>query len=109
MVGQKEMFFEIWDERPKVCTICYNPLGNEPNAWFFSHTIGKGAYPAFKLRKKNIDLMCANCHHLYDHSTHVAKTIANFGWVFKKAERLKQQYNWYIRNRLLVDSRLKHQ
>ena len=52
MVGQRDMFLEIWDERKHTCSVCYTPLGNEPNAWFFAHVLSKGAYPAFKLRKK---------------------------------------------------------
>jgi hypothetical protein len=109
MVGQKEMFLEIWDERKHVCQVCFSKLGNEPNAWFFAHVISKGNYPAFKLRKKNIALICQECHYTLDHQTHVAKRIANFKWLINLGERLKRQYYWYQNNKLIVDYRLERQ
>ena len=42
--SQKQMFFEIWNEREHVCTNCKRHLGNEPLAQYFSHIKPKGLY-----------------------------------------------------------------
>lgn len=64
--GEKALFLEIWDERPHVCSCCNAPLGEEPKPVFFSHLLSKGAYPAFRLLKRNIWLKCEECHVLWE-------------------------------------------
>lgn len=66
--GELEMFCEIWEERPHYCsnTNCGRFLGNEMNIQFFSHRKSKGAYPELRLCKDNIDLLCSDCHHIYE-------------------------------------------
>lgn len=67
--GEREMFMEIWGERPHYCVNknCGKYLGEEPKAIYFSHRKSKGAYPSLRLEKSNIDLLCETCHHEYDH------------------------------------------
>lgn len=60
--GEKELFFEIWAERPHKCSNCGKSLGNIPNVRFFSHIKSKGAYPELRLDKENIELLCLDCH-----------------------------------------------
>jgi hypothetical protein len=68
--GEWEMFLEIWKERPHYCVNkkCGKYLGEEPQAIFFSHRKSKGAYPELRLCKDNIDLLCPECHRLWDFS-----------------------------------------
>ena len=58
VTGEWCMFVEIWNERPHYCVNkdCGRFLGEEPLAIFFSHRKSKGAYPALRLEKSNIDL-----------------------------------------------------
>lgn len=64
--GEKALFLEIWDERSHVCSCCSAALGEEPKPIFFSHLLSKGAYPAFRLLKRNIWLKCEECHVLWE-------------------------------------------
>lgn len=67
--GEKDLFIEIWKEEceksypdcPK-CRCCKAPLGFEPKPIFFSHLLSKGAYPSFRLIKRNIWICCPKCH-----------------------------------------------
>jgi len=64
--GEKELFLQIWEDRPHFCINCGKFLGNEPKAFFFSHKHSKGADPSKRLDKSNIDLLCWDCHQVRD-------------------------------------------
>ena len=64
--GELELFKEIWAERPHICTKCGKPLGATLKPIFFSHIKSKGAYPELRLMKTNIELVCAECHQIYE-------------------------------------------
>lgn len=40
--GEKELFFEIWNERIHYCINCNEYLGNEAKSFHFSHIKPKG-------------------------------------------------------------------
>ncbi len=67
--GEGEIFKEIWDERPHVCTWCKVHLGNEMRTWFFAHIKSKKQFPELRLDKVNIMLHCLECHTEYDQGT----------------------------------------
>jgi hypothetical protein len=54
----KDLYREIWAERAHVCAACGYPL-SRPVANVFSHIKGKGAHPALKFEKSNIELLCS--------------------------------------------------
>ena len=64
--GEKEIFIEIWQERPHVCENCKTFLGNEPKIWMFAHIIPKSVNRILRLVKKNIRLLCYDCHDALD-------------------------------------------
>lgn len=64
--GEKNIFLELWNERPHICTNCMIHLGDEPIAHFFSHIISKKRKPELRLEKTNIRLLCFECHYSYD-------------------------------------------
>lgn len=64
--GEKDLFLEIWNERPHVSEINGDPLGETPHVYFFMHVVGKKAYPNFRLKKKNIKLATFDQHYYYD-------------------------------------------
>jgi len=89
---QKKMFIEIWKERPHVSELSGEYLGDEMNAWFFAHILGKGAYPHLKLVKENIMLVTQAEHWTLDQQTHRAKAYDLYDPFFEKAQQLKEKY-----------------
>lgn len=65
--GEKQLFEEIWAERPHICTNCEKSLGDEPKVYFFAHIKSKGSSSKLRLDKKNIRLLCWDCHYAHDH------------------------------------------
>lgn len=71
--GEYNVFLEIWNEREHICTNCKQSLdrfvseetGN-PSAMLFSHIKSKGSRPDLRNNKGNIELLCPDCHHLYE-------------------------------------------
>ena len=88
---QKKLFLEIWEERKHKCDLCEKHLGHEPLAFFFSHILSKGAYPAFKLNKENIMLNCWDCHQSWDFGD--PKKLKNYNNIVKLKNELKYEYN----------------
>lgn len=60
--GERELFAEIWKERPHVCTHCGTELPEPARSYYFSHIKSKGAFPELRLEKSNIELTCLKCH-----------------------------------------------
>lgn len=92
--GEKELFLQIWEERPHVSEISGKSLGNEPKAIYFFHILGKGAYPAYKLNPDNI-ILTTEQEHIDWHSMGKDDLIQKepkFKKVFEKYETLKSRY-----------------
>lgn len=93
--GEKQIFEEIFEEAaqksypdaPK-CACCPNRIW-QPGPINFSHLLGKGAYPAFRLRKENIWLCCEQCHREWETTDRRAH---KFAAKLAEANRLKQLY-----------------
>lgn len=64
--GERELFLEIWEERPHFCEKCGKFLGNIPKPEFFSHKHSKGSRPDLRLCKENIELNCRECHYKHE-------------------------------------------
>lgn len=96
MVGQAQLFKQIWDKRLHESYISETFLGDEMKAQFFAHVIPKGSYPKFKLYEKNIVLLTFEEHILWDHQRD--KIRANKIWLkkweklFLLEEKLKTEY-----------------
>lgn len=88
--GQKTIFMEIWNERPHVSEVSGEYLGNEPNVSFFSHILGKKAYPRFILNKNNILLMTFEEHYEFDFGSPEGSM---WDKVFELKEQLKIEYH----------------
>jgi hypothetical protein len=93
MDSQRELFFKIWMERPHYSEVSGAYLGEDARAHYFAHILGKGAYPAFKLREDNIVLLTMEEHRQFDQGD-VDKLKKDPRWskVFEKKELLKQEY-----------------
>ena len=90
--GELELFKEIWDKRPHVCTVCDARLPMF-TVRFFAHILGKGTEPAARLDPDNIDIMCYPCHYRYDHETNRAAGDPRYDWVFDKKIEIRAKYN----------------
>lgn len=81
----KDMYLEVWEERPHYSEISGEPLlgiNNPKWLWQFAHVLGKGAFPSFKFRKENIMLMLPEEHEKQE-------TFPKF---MERKEELKSQY-----------------
>lgn len=63
--GELALFKEIWNERPHFCEVSGKPL-KEFSVGLFSHVLTKGAYPGFRLYKKNIVLCTYEWHQTWE-------------------------------------------
>lgn len=64
--GERDLFLEIWRERPHICINCKKSLGDEPRTYMFSHIKSKGSNSSGRLDKDNIELLCFDCHFAYE-------------------------------------------
>lgn len=62
-ISQKSFFLKLWNERPHVCFVTGDYLGEEPKADFFFHILPKGAYKEYKLFDKNMIFTRSDYHH----------------------------------------------
>lgn len=100
--GELFLFKEMWqdaldksgDESPK-CRCCGERLGTSFNICFFSHLLSKGLYPAYRLLKENIWIICFDCHFRWHNGSRndVRFTEKNIEY-----KRLQKQYNHDINN-----------
>lgn len=89
--GELELFKEIWNERPHESEVS-GELIYEFSVSCFAHVLSKGAYPSYRLDKRNIVLMTPEEHHLFDFKTDKAKQDKRFSWVFDRKEELVREY-----------------
>lgn len=88
--GEREVFLEIWNERPHYCQCCGRWLGTEPKPIFFSHILSKGAFPRFKLKKENIYLEDEQCHRDWETGS---RNQDKFKTKNELYQQLKTEYN----------------
>ena len=64
--SEKDMFKDIWNERPHICVDCNRYL-QEAKAHNFSHIKSKWSRPDLRMDKDNIEILCFRCHFKKDH------------------------------------------
>lgn len=82
------MFKQIWEERPHFCEVSGKPIRFFHPACF-SHVLAKGAYPKFRLYKKNIVLCLYEWHHKWEFET---RKIPELSWIETLESALKTEY-----------------
>lgn len=82
------MFKQIWEERPHFCEVTGKPL-KAFDVRLFSHVLTKGAYPKFRLYKKNIVLCLYEKHFEWEFKTR--KTL-ELSWIETLESALKTEY-----------------
>lgn len=58
----KDIFIEIWNERPHYSEVSGEFLGHELLSWKLDHLLPKAEYPQLRLEKKNIALVTFEEH-----------------------------------------------
>lgn len=78
---------------PNVCENCGKPI---PHPWAtnVSHILSRGSHPEMAHDPRNVNILCWECHELWEHKTTRNKLNP---WFVEKNERtiqvLKQEYN----------------
>jgi len=87
--GELKMFKEIHAEKQTgTCQCCKAPIPNL-SPINFSHVLSKGAYPCYRLDKRNIFIVCDNCHHEW---TVGDRNQSKFSLKREIAQTLKEEY-----------------
>ena len=60
--GERELFAQIWNDRPHFCELCGIAI-REARIHNFDHIIGKGRRSDLRLDPANIRIVCLACHH----------------------------------------------
>ena len=102
--GELSMFKEIHKGRDLVSFLTGAPIPSfdlqERTLNLFAHVLSKKNYPDFRLYKKNIVLLTAEEHYLFDHGNSdqrekYARGTPNCDWekLYKFKDELKEEYN----------------
>lgn len=92
--GEWGMNLRIWGEREHVSEVSGESLGNVIKPIFFSHLLGKGNFPHYRLNPDNIMLKTAQEHTDWHSCSRKDLVAKNPQWqkVLTKYEILKEQY-----------------
>ncbi len=91
--GEKQIFLEIWNERPHASQISNDPISH-PTPSNFLHVLPKALnkYPKLKLDKQNIVLATEQEHHFWDNQRYLIKNDPQWSFMFELEETLKQKH-----------------
>lgn len=62
----KQLYTSVWSKRPHYCENCDKWLGDKMLAVFMSHILSKGSYPEHRHKEENINLLCFECHQVWE-------------------------------------------
>ena len=84
--GNAKFYHYCLTHFPMVCENCGKPI-RYPWATNVSHILTRGAHPEMAHDPRNISILCAQCHELYEHSTTRDQLRM---WYVEKTERVKE-------------------
>lgn len=90
--GERELFREIWAERPHISVVSGQVLKGF-HIWCFSHILPKGTYPGYRLKKENIVLKTIMEHYDWTNNRHKLKDLPEWQSIFELEQKLKEKYN----------------
>lgn len=85
--GNAKFYHYCLTHFPMVCENCGKPI-RYPWATNVSHILTRGAHPEMAHDPRNISILCAQCHELYEHSTTRDQLRM---WYVEKTERIKEE------------------
>jgi hypothetical protein len=87
--GELNMFKELSEEKQSSVCQCCKTLIPSLSPINFSHVLSKGAYPSYRLDKRNIFVVCATCHHEWEFGD---RNQSKFALKREIAQTLKEEY-----------------
>jgi hypothetical protein len=100
--GEANLFVEIWEElepEDRVSFVSGHCLvdQHEMRSFYFAHVLSKGAFPKFRLYKKNIVLLNLHEHKLWDAGKDKIKSnphlLKMWQKMFDLEDELKREYH----------------
>jgi 5-methylcytosine-specific restriction endonuclease McrA len=92
--GERQFFWDLWktERKERICAVCGTPLYmfNPAN---FAHILPKSIYGNYRLNPDNIVILCFEHHYMLDNETHKAKADKRFDFIFKKYDKLREEYD----------------
>ena len=58
----------VWENKPHYCEECLHPLF-EYSATFVSHILPRGGHPEMAHDPRNVNILCAEHHHIWENQT----------------------------------------
>lgn len=91
--GEKQIFLEIWNERPHSSQISNDHIPS-PTPSNFLHVLPKALnkYPKLKLDKQNIILATEQEHHFWDNQRYIIKDDPQWSFMFELEQTLIKKY-----------------
>ena len=90
--GEAEVFKRIASKRKHVSFVSGAKIV-QLTVSNFAHVLRKGNYPHYRLEEKNIVLLTASEHDLFDNARHVIRDHPEWQKLFRLEEKLKAEYN----------------
>ena len=87
--GELNMFKELFEEKQSSVCQCCKTLIPSLSPINFSHVLSKGAYPSYRLDKRNIFVVCSDCHHEWEFGD---RNQPKFAFKRDVAQMLKEEY-----------------
>lgn len=108
--GEKEIFEQIWADRPHRCQVCDRPIIRKKNSVdVFSHVSSKGSNPAIRLDEQFILLMGnghdgCRCHFLWETRTNAMRNIEMWKPIFELLDAAKKKGHDMRKNKPLYEN-----
>jgi len=90
--GELTLFRQIYEQRKGLCQVTWQRVDFHPTS--FLHVLSKGAYPRFRLYKKNIVMTLPDIHHLYDNGSkeYLLSIYPKAIFIYDLKDELKTEY-----------------
>lgn len=91
--GNEKFYRYCLQHKPLVCEHCGKPI-RHPSAYNVSHIFTRGAHPEMAFDCRNTNILCPECHEMWEHST--TRYRMNLWFLEKNArimQTLKKEYN----------------
>lgn len=89
-VANQRFYKWVWEHKPHRCEETMRPLPHY-SATFVSHILARGAYPEMAHDPRNVNILCAEMHEMWEHGRRDRMRI--YPGNVRLIEMLKKEYN----------------